>query len=46
MLLPMFVESGHFLAMLAVMTFLLVERQMPSRAVRWRMPPTAAACCS
>jgi len=20
------------------MTFLLVERQMPSRAVRWRMP--------
>ncbi len=38
MLLPMFVERGHFLAMLAVMTFLLVERQMPSRAVRWRMP--------
>jgi len=38
MLLPMFVESGHFLAMLAVMTFLLIERQMPSRAVRWRMP--------
>ena len=38
MLLPMFVESGHFLAMLAVMTFLLVERQTPSRAVRWRMP--------
>jgi predicted metal-binding membrane protein len=38
MLLPMFVESGHLLAMLAVMTFLLIERQMPSRAVRWRMP--------
>jgi len=38
MLLPMFVERGHFLAMLAVMTFLLVERQMPSRAVHWRMP--------
>jgi predicted metal-binding membrane protein len=38
MLLPMFVERGHFLAMLAVMAFLLIERQMPSRAVRWRMP--------
>jgi predicted metal-binding membrane protein len=38
MLLPMFVARGHFLAMLAVMTFLLIERQMPSRAVRWRMP--------
>jgi predicted metal-binding membrane protein len=38
MLVPMLVEVGHFLAMLAVMTFLLVERQMPGRAVRWRMP--------
>jgi predicted metal-binding membrane protein len=38
MLVPMFVANGHFLAMLAVMIFLLVERQMPSRAVRWRMP--------
>jgi predicted metal-binding membrane protein len=38
MLLPMFVGRGHFPAMLAVMTFLLIERQMPSRAMRWRMP--------
>lgn len=38
MLVPMFIESGHFVAMLAVMAFLLAERQLPGRAVRWRMP--------
>jgi predicted metal-binding membrane protein len=38
MLVPMFVESGHFAVMLAVMAFLLAERRLPGRAVRWRMP--------
>jgi predicted metal-binding membrane protein len=38
MLVPMFVESGHFVAMAAVMAFLLAERQLPGRAVRWRIP--------
>jgi predicted metal-binding membrane protein len=38
MLLPMVLASGHLLAMPIVAAFLLVERQLPGRAPRWRLP--------
>ena len=38
MLLPMALAAGHLLAMPIVAAFLLVERQLPGRAPRWRLP--------
>lgn len=38
MLLPMVLATGHLLAMPVVAAFLLVERQLPGRAPRWRLP--------
>ena len=38
MLLPMVLAAGHLLAMPIVAAFLLVERQLPGRAPRWRLP--------
>jgi predicted metal-binding membrane protein len=38
MLLPMVLASGHLLAMPVVAAFLLLERQLPGRAPRWRLP--------
>lgn len=38
MLLPMVLATGHLLAMPIVAAFLLVERRLPGRAPRWRLP--------
>lgn len=39
MILPMTVEAGHTVAMLAVGLYLFAERLAPAGPVRWRVPP-------